>query len=153
MNDFIFSDVFNVTDIMGIRTNTPYTFTIQCGHITIIPYYDDIHCGFKTREEAEKKYYSNNNYTGNIVKRVHILDKKKVVIVKNMDNDNVGSDFIFHHVTNTIDEAYKYMLREEGYDEDDTLYKVILYGSYEDSSLNASVIYNYNMYMIKLVDM
>lgn len=70
-----------------------------------------------------------------------------------MDNDNVGSDFIFHHVTNTIDEVYKYMLREEGYDEDDTLYKVICYGSYEDSSLNASVIYNYNMYMIKLVDM
>ena len=145
MNEFIFSDVFNVTDIMGIRTSNPYTFTIQCGHITIIPYYDDIHCGFKTREEAEQ-------YRENMLSN-HILDKKKVVIVKNMDNDNVGSDFIFYHVTNTIDEAYKYMLREEGYDEDDTLYKVILYGSYEDSSLNASVIYNYNMYMIKLVDM
>ena len=97
MNEFIFSDVFNVTDIMGIRTNTPYTFTIQCGHITIIPYYDDIHCGFKTREEAEQ-------YRENMMSN-HILDKKKVVIVKNMDNDNVGSDFIFNHVTNTIDEA------------------------------------------------
>ena len=32
--------------------------------------FDLLEDAIKTREEAEKKYYSNNNYTGNIVKRV-----------------------------------------------------------------------------------
>ena len=146
MSNFTYGNVFNATEIIGIQTSTPYTFTIQCGHVTIIPYHDDFHCGFKTREEAE-------NFRSELISN-RTLETKKVVIVKNMDKDNVGCDFVFHHVTNTVDEAYSYMLREEGYDEKcDTLYKTITYGSYEDSSLNASVIYNYNMYMIKLVDM
>ena len=140
MNNLIFGEIFNVNELIGIHTNTPYTFTIRCGDVIAVPYYDYIHCGFETKEKAEE-------YRNRMIEN-RMLESKKVLIFKNMNNDS-GNDFVLYHISKNTEEAYKFLLEEECYGEDYKFNIVIQYGCQYDSPLEASFIYNYNKYIIK----
>lgn len=139
---FTYGKIFNVTEVFGIKTSTPYTFTIRCGEVVFLPYYEYNYCGFKTEEEAE-------NYRENMIEN-RTLESKKVLLFKNMSADNFSSDFVLFHGYKSAEEAYKFILEEEDLCDDDTIPSVISYIGREDSKLTASVVYDYNRYMIKI---